>query len=87
MSNLTLRERKGRSLLKAITYRFSATLTTFSLAYIFTGNIELASQIGLLDFVIKFLIYYINERLWSKSRWGYRFITINKKNENGQHSR
>lgn len=87
MSDLTLRERKGRSLLKAITYRFSATIATFSLAYLFTGNIELAGKIGILDFGIKFLIYYVNERLWSKSSWGYNFITIKKGIEHGQRSK
>jgi|GEM_PF-1607768 len=72
MSNKSVREGKRRSVIKAITYRVSATVATFTLAYAFTGSLEIAGQIGVLDFVIKFLIYYINERLWTKTNWGYQ---------------
>lgn len=69
-------ENHKRSLIKGITYRILATITTFSLAYIFTGSLEIAGQIGLLDFVLKYLIYYINERIWIRTKWGY---VVNKK--------
>ncbi len=72
MSNKSIREGKRRSVIKAITYRVSATVATFTLAYAFTGSLEIAGQIGVLDFVIKFLIYYINERLRTKPNWGYQ---------------
>lgn len=66
------RETQKRSITKAITYRLLATISTFSLAYFFTGNLELASQIGVLDFLIKFALYYLNERVWNQTTWGYR---------------
>ena len=68
---MKVKERKRRSVIKAVTYRVSATVATFSLAYAFTGSLEIASQIGLLDFIVKFIIYYLNERIWNKSNWGY----------------
>ena len=78
MSNSTVREGKRRSVIKAVTYRVSATLATFTLAYAFTGSLEIAGQIGVLDFIIKFLIYYVNERLWTKTTWGYQDKTTIK---------
>ena len=71
MSSKSIHERKRRSIIKAITYRATATLATFTLAFVFTGSIEIAGQIGVLDFFIKFSIYYLNERLWTKITWGY----------------
>lgn len=78
MSNTTVHEGKRRSVIKAVTYRVSATVATFTLAYAFTGNLEMAGQIGVLDFIIKFLIYYVNERLWTKTSWGYQDNTTLK---------
>lgn len=75
-----MKEKKRRSVIKAVTYRTSATVATFTLAYIFTGSLEIASQIGFLDFFVKFLIYYLNERIWSKTSWGYHSKTKNIKN-------
>ena len=75
-----MKEKKRRSVIKAVTYRTSATVATFTLAYIFTGSLEIASQIGFLDFFVKFLIYYLNERIWSKTAWGYHSKTNKIKN-------
>ena len=66
-----MKERKRRSIIKAFTYRASATIATVTLAYAFTGSLAIAGQIGLLDFIIKFIIYYLNERIWNKTAWGY----------------
>ena len=64
-------ETRKRSIVKAVTYRSLATIATFTLAFAFTGSIEIATSIGLLDFVVKFAIYFINERLWNLTSWGY----------------
>ena len=67
-----MKETKQRSVTKAVTYRIAATVATFSLALIFTGSIEIATSIGILDFIIKFIIYYLNERAWNLTSWGYQ---------------
>jgi uncharacterized membrane protein len=72
---MEIKEKKRRSVFKAVTYRVSATFATFGLAYAFTGSLEIASQIGLLDFIVKFIIYYLNERIWNKTTWGYHSRT------------
>lgn len=53
-----------RSLTKGLTFRIVATLTTIVVSYVVTGTMETALKIGPLDFVLKFIVYYIHERLW-----------------------
>ncbi len=66
-----MKETKKRSITKAVTYRLGATIATFTLAYVFTGSVEIATSIGILDFFVKFTIYYLNERVWTLVPWGY----------------
>lgn len=58
------RESHLRSILKAFSWRVVATLTTAIIAYFVTGRIEAAVLIGSVEFVLKFLIYYLHERAW-----------------------
>lgn len=59
-----LRESHLRSILKAFSWRIIATLTTGLIAYAITGEIDTAVLIGSIEFVLKFVIYYVHERLW-----------------------
>ncbi len=59
-----LRESHLRSILKAFSWRIIATLTTGLIAYAITGEIDTAILIGSIEFVLKFVIYYVHERLW-----------------------
>ena len=62
-----------RHLVKSITWRIIATLTTISLAWIITGNTEIAIKVGAVDMIVKFVMYYLHERVWYKySRFGVR---------------
>lgn len=61
---------KKRSLVKALTFRVLATLVTCLLVYFVTGRISFAVEIGILDFVVKVLVYYLHERAWTGVRWG-----------------
>lgn len=79
---MKFKETRKRSITKAVTYRSLATVATFTLAYAFTGSIEIATSIGLLDFVVKFAIYFVNERLWNLTSWGYLKTENNIKKEN-----
>ena len=63
-------EHHKRSIVKAITWRIIATLTTMTLVYIFTGQIELVLSVGALDVVTKLFFYYLHERAWNKTKWG-----------------
>lgn len=65
-----MKETKLRSFLKAISWRFIATLITFFAAFVFTGKIILAIEIGLLDTTIKIGAYFLHERLWGSIKLG-----------------
>ncbi len=59
---------RKRSIMKAISWRVIASLTTFSIAYIFTNEIAIASGVGLVDAAIKLVAYYGFERIWLRVR-------------------
>jgi len=65
-----MQEKKQRSIVKAITWRFIATLTTMALVFIFTKEWKLSLGVGVLDVVIKLCFYYLHERGWNKVQWG-----------------
>lgn len=63
-------ETKRRSLAKALSWRFIATFITMTIAWVITGKLDLALEIGLLDTTIKFVAYFGHERIWLRIRYG-----------------
>lgn len=63
-------EKPMRSIAKGISWRILATLATIALVYIFTGNISLSLGIGLVEVILKIILYYFHERIWNKIKWG-----------------
>jgi len=65
-----MKERQLRSIVKTISWRVTATLTTAGLVYVFTGELALAAKVGLLEVLLKMLFYYLHERVWARVSWG-----------------
>jgi adenylylsulfate kinase len=65
-------ETNKRTIMKTVSWRIIATLTTMMLVYLFTGKITLAFGIGVLEAVIKMAAYFMHERMWLKLRLGVR---------------
>jgi uncharacterized membrane protein len=65
-----MKEKAGRSVTKALTYRLWQSLNTFLISLVITGKIELAVAIVSIEVVIKIVIYFIHERIWNKIKWG-----------------
>ena len=65
-------ERKRRSLLKVMSWRATATLTTVIISYFITGNTEFAMKIGFIEVFSKILLQYIHERIWGKIPFGLK---------------
>ncbi len=63
-----------RTILKTVSWRITATTTTVIIVYIFTGRIDTAIEVGLLEMVAKMLIYYLHERGWDKLKFGKKEI-------------
>lgn len=59
-----------RSIIKTFSWRFFATLITFSIAWILTERITLAAEIGVADTLLKLGAYYSHERLWNRLDFG-----------------
>jgi uncharacterized membrane protein len=63
-------EKPIRSLLKSISWRIVATLTTIVLVFSLTGNLVISGSVGLLELVTKTLIYFLHERIWNAIDFG-----------------
>ncbi len=70
-------ERKRRSLLKALSWRCLATLTTTLIVYIFTGKIVLAVSVGGVEALVKMVLYFVHERLWNRIPFGKNVVPGN----------
>jgi len=57
-------ETRFRTVIKALSWRFIATLVTFTVAWIITKELKFAAEIGIADTVIKLGAYYFHERTW-----------------------
>ena len=69
MDNIGL-DTHRRSFLKTISWRVVATLITGVVTYVLTGRIDFAITVGLCDTFVKFFLYYVHERMWSRTRFG-----------------
>jgi uncharacterized membrane protein len=64
------KETQKRTCVKAIGWRFIATIITIIISLIYIGDLSLALKIGAVDTIIKFTLYYVYERMFAKIKWG-----------------
>lgn len=81
-----MNETKLRSFIKAISWRFVATMITFLVALLLTGKTIIAIKIGVLDLILKIIAYFLHERVWGKIKIGRKLhpledIKVNKELE------
>ena len=69
---------RKRSLIKSITWRTVASLDTFFIAWLVTGEYSWAGTIALLEILTKTFLYYFHERGWNYIFWG-KYFNKNKK--------
>lgn len=63
-------EKRVRSIVKGITWRFFATLDTVLIAWLITNQLKFALSIGGIEVVTKLGLYYLHERAWNKINLG-----------------
>ena len=63
-------ESRKRSVMKAVSWRITATLTTIIIVFLFTRNVAVSLAIGVIEGIAKVLWYYMHERLWERILWG-----------------
>ena len=54
----------ARSIVKGLTWRCVATMTTVFISWIVIGDISSALEIGFFEFFSKVFLYYLHERIW-----------------------
>lgn len=60
------KESHWRSVLKALTWRLIASLTTYCIAYFITGETAVALSIAGIEAIAKMFVYYLHERAWQQ---------------------
>ena len=66
----TYRDGHHRSILKAISWRVCATITTMLIVFLLTGRIDIALGAGGIEVVAKLILYYLHERVWGHFGFG-----------------
>lgn len=67
-------EQKRRSVIKTISWRIWATLTTVALVFLFVGEVKIALSIGAIEVLLKMVLYFAHERFWNKITFGKKEI-------------
>jgi uncharacterized membrane protein len=60
---------KKRTLVKTMIWRVTASLTTFVIAWILTGDLIIGATIGSIEAIAKIFLYYYHERIWNNINW------------------
>jgi uncharacterized membrane protein len=63
-------ETNSRSLAKAVSYRFLGSSATALIVFILTGRPGFSALAGVMDIVLKVIVYYIHERIWDRISFG-----------------
>ena len=78
-TNLQIKDRPLKSILKAFSWRIVGTLDTILISWILSGKIAIALSIGGVEIFSKITLYYLHERLWNSLKWGRMSVKIRKK--------
>ena len=65
-------EHAKRSILKTVTWRITASLDTFVIAWVITGDWKIGGSIAGIEVITKMFFYYFHERIWNKIKWEKR---------------
>lgn len=67
------------SLTKTCTWRVVASLDTFLLSWLITGNVKMGMGIASLEVITKMFLYYAHERQWEKPKFNQFVIRTHNK--------
>lgn len=65
-----IHQHHSRTLVKTVGYRVVMLLVTVGVAFVVTGEVMAAVNIGVATNAIKTVTYYGYERLWARIAWG-----------------
>ena len=70
------KETATRSVVKALSWRVLATLTTAVLVFTFTRRLDIAVTVGILESIAKMFLYFAHERVWNKLEFGRAAVVV-----------
>ena len=63
-------ESHARSIIKAVTYRAFGSASTALIVFFFTQNAKASLGAGVVDSVVKIVLYFLHERVWDVIPFG-----------------
>lgn len=66
---MSFQETQKRTILKTILWRVIATLITWTVLFLYTGQIKESIKITLTAALAGMIAYYIYERIWNAIHW------------------
>ena len=63
-------EHPKRTLVKTLTWRLIAVLTTIGVVYLYYGNAKESIVVGGVANLFKMVLYYVHERIWNRVHFG-----------------
>lgn len=64
------REKRTRSVAKAVTYRLVSIIMDSTIAYAITRDTEKTALLVIISNVISIMVYFVHERVWNRIHWG-----------------
>lgn len=68
------REKKERSVAKAVTYRLVSIVVDSVIAFLITQSAEKTLIFVVVSNLISIIIYFIHERAWNRVHWGKHLV-------------
>lgn len=62
-----------KSIIKTITYRFLSSFVTMFIAFFITGDVRMTSAIGFFEIILKSIVYFLHEKIWSIKKCHIQF--------------
>lgn len=64
------KEKRSRSVAKAVTYRLVSIVMDSTIAYAITRDTQQTAMLVIISNVISIMVYFIHERAWNRIHWG-----------------
>ena len=69
-NDLRVKDKKWRSMAKAVSWRITGTVDTILISWIITHKLHSALSIGVVEVFTKMALYYFHERAWERVKIG-----------------
>jgi len=79
--SVKIKETFKRTVVKTLIWRVIAIASTIILAGILYNDLQKAATLGIADNLIKLVIHFVFERIWSKILWGFEEVDVVSKKE------